>query len=182
MKTFLLINLLLLVNIGFGQKRKNYQLVGNISEYGNSPINNVVITLNNNNKLYQTKTDSNGNYCIKNLECGVYSIIYKNDFMCLKYYNFSIDSNCTKDILVRQSCANYFQSLKPIMGRFISNSCPLQRKPNQNINAIAAYFRGVDSRNGETPSIQGARPENTAYYIDGVRVNYFTGELIIGKQ
>jgi hypothetical protein len=186
MKIILLFNLIFLVSIGFAQNHENNQLVGNISDYGNLPINSVIVTLYNDNKLYQTKSDSFGNYCIKNIESGVYSITYKNDFMYLKYYNFSIDSNSakniTKDILIKQSCANYFQSLKPITGRFISNSYPLQLKPNQNINAIAAYFRGVDSRNGETPSIKGARPENTAYYIDGVRVNYNTGEVIIGKQ
>jgi hypothetical protein len=47
---------------------------------------------------------------------------------------------------------------------------PLTKAPNLNINTIAAYARGVDSRNGETPSIKGSRPENTAYYIDGVRI------------
>ena len=59
---------------------------------------------------------------------------------------------------------------------------PLLRAPNQNINAIAAYMRGVDSRNGETPSIMGARPENTAYYLDGVRLAGMDQSLtIIGK-
>jgi hypothetical protein len=56
------------------------------------------------------------------------------------------------------------------------------RAPNHNINAIAAYMRGVDSRNGETPSIMGARPENTVYYLDGVRLAGTDQSLtIIGK-
>jgi hypothetical protein len=60
---------------------------------------------------------------------------------------------------------------------------PLVTAPNQNINMIAAYVRGVDSRNGETPTIRGARPEGTAYYVDGVRIaGVNTGEIIIGKH
>ncbi|MEI7977396.1 MAG: carboxypeptidase regulatory-like domain-containing protein [Bacteroidota bacterium] len=50
-----------------------------------------------------------------------------------------------------------------------NNFSKLQNKPTQNINAIAGISRGVDSRGG-TPNIRGARAENTAYYIDGVRV------------
>jgi hypothetical protein len=184
MKNIILLSFLFLVNIGFAQNHKNHQLVGNISGLLNSAISDVVITLYNSNKLYQTKTDSNGNYCFKNIENGVYTLIYKNEFIFSKYNNFSIDSSSTEiitnNIVMRQSCASYFHSLKSVPGRLIHSNYSI--KPNQNINAIAAYVRGVDSRNGETPSIKGARPENTAYYIDGVRVNYFTGELIIGKQ
>jgi outer membrane receptor for ferrienterochelin and colicin len=48
----------------------------------------------------------------------------------------------------------------------------LMRMPNRNVNAIAGTVAGVDSRAGtnETPSIRGADPSGTAYFVDGVRV------------
>ncbi len=39
----------------------------------------------------------------------------------------------------------------------------------RNINSIVGVIAGIDSRNGETPNIKGARAEGTAYFIDGVR-------------
>ncbi len=46
----------------------------------------------------------------------------------------------------------------------------INKQGTQNINALAGSQRGVDSRGGGTPNIAGSRSENTAYYIDGVRV------------
>jgi hypothetical protein len=46
----------------------------------------------------------------------------------------------------------------------------IQNKPTQNLNTLAGSMRGVESRNGQAPNIRGSRAENTAYYIDGVRV------------
>lgn len=47
----------------------------------------------------------------------------------------------------------------------------IQNNPTQNLNAIASYSRGIDSRNGNSVNIRGSRSDNTAYYIDGVRVS-----------
>jgi hypothetical protein len=46
----------------------------------------------------------------------------------------------------------------------------LNRLPQRNVNAVAGIVAGVDSRAGQIPNIRGARPEGTAYYIDGIRV------------
>lgn len=46
----------------------------------------------------------------------------------------------------------------------------IQNKPTQNLNTLAGSLRGVESRGGGAPNIRGSRAENTAYYIDGVRV------------
>lgn len=46
----------------------------------------------------------------------------------------------------------------------------INKQGTQNLNAIAGISRGVDSRGGGAPNIRGSRAENTAYYIDGVRV------------
>lgn len=48
--------------------------------------------------------------------------------------------------------------------------------PQRNINSIAGTIAGVDSRAGETPYIRGARPDGTAYYIDGMRLRFLCGD------
>jgi hypothetical protein len=48
--------------------------------------------------------------------------------------------------------------------------------PQRNINSIANTVAGVDSRAGEIPNIRGARPENTAYYVDGMRVSFLNAD------
>ena len=50
------------------------------------------------------------------------------------------------------------------------NEKELQRMPNTDINKIANMVPGVSSRAGETPSIKGASPSGTAYFVDGVRI------------
>lgn len=46
------------------------------------------------------------------------------------------------------------------------------KMPTRNINNIANTVAGVTSVNGGTPTFRGARADGTAYYIDGVRVNF----------
>ena len=50
------------------------------------------------------------------------------------------------------------------------NEKELERMPNTDINKIANMVPGVSSRAGETPSIKGASPSGTAYFVDGVRI------------
>jgi hypothetical protein len=162
----------------FAQKA-NYSVYGSIyDEDTYSPVKNAIVTIKSNSKTYQVFTNSRGGFEIDNMEEGIYTYaVEAKDYMFTKTGNFTITSSRMVKYL-NIHMINY--SNRNIHGYVITN--PIIKAPNQNINAIAAYFRGVDSRNGETPSIKGARPENTAYYIDGVRVNYFTGEVIIGKQ
>jgi hypothetical protein len=162
------------------------KISGTVTDEINLPLAFATVTIFNNNKLYQTQTDSNGNYCVANISEGIYYvyvnakkfrrqsniIILDSDFFDNSTYDFSLYPNR----LVSRSviCYSSLRILEPIN--------PLLRAPNPNINTIAAYMRGVDSRNGETPSIMGARPENTAYYLDGVRLAGMDQSLtIIGK-
>jgi hypothetical protein len=46
------------------------------------------------------------------------------------------------------------------------------KMPTRNVNNIANTVAGVTSVNGGTPTFRGARADGTAYYIDGVRVNF----------
>lgn len=168
------------------------QVKGSITNDYYNKIENVTVTIYNSQSMYQTLTDSNGNYSFAQIPFGNYKISYiKNN---LKGENDTLIISNKTDLLVRnKTLGNLYYSTNchfytnTSYGNIIPNFVPpsityINKAPNQNPNAIAAYMRGVDSRNGETPSIKGARPENTAYYIDGVRVagieeNY----SIIGK-
>ncbi len=171
--------LLMLCSSAIFAQKANYSVYGSIyDEDTYSPVQNAIVTIKSNSKTYQVFTNSRGGFEIDNMEEGIYTYaVEAKDYMFTKTGNFTITSSRMVKYL-NIHMINY--SNRNIHGYVITN--PIIKAPNQNINAIAAYFRGVDSRNGETPSIKGARPENTAYYIDGVRVNYFTGEVIIGKQ
>ncbi len=171
--------LLMLCSSAIFAQKANYSVYGSIyDEDTYSPVKNAIVTIKSNPKTYQVFTNSRGGFEIDNMEEGIYTYaVEAKDYMFTKTGNFTITSSRMVKYL-NIHMINY--SNRNIHGYVITN--PIIKAPNQNINAIAAYFRGVDSRNGETPSIKGSRPENTAYYIDGVRVNYFTGELIIGKQ
>lgn len=60
----------------------------------------------------------------------------------------------------------------PVMraGSYVFTAKELSRLPQRNVNSVAGLVPGVDSRNGQVPNIRGARPEGTAYYVDGIRV------------
>lgn len=174
----LLLILLLLNSNAFAQKNKIifHQLQGVITNYYGEPIANAIVTIQGNNKLYQTYSDSNGIYCVDLLKNGFYDIVcsangFENqnaDILLEQKTNEIYKQNITLDNVYYSTCI--FRTIKcPIITESIFSGA-YQLKPNQNINSIAAYMRGVDSRNGEIPSINGSRPENTAYYINGVRI------------
>ena len=172
--------LMLLINSNaFAQKNNNrlHQLQGAVTDHYGFPVLNATITVLGNNKLYQTNSDSNGHYCLAMLNNGMFEIIIKAEgysktvsvvffddgISNIQFRDFGLIGNLNRNLNRLVSCySSCWVVTKPIN--------PILRAPNQNINSIAAYMRGVDSRNGEVPSINGSRPENTAYYIDGVRI------------
>ncbi|MES2726666.1 MAG: carboxypeptidase-like regulatory domain-containing protein [Bacteroidota bacterium] len=179
----------------FAQKL-NLSIHGTIANTdSNIYIQNAVVILSGNGKTFQTNTNTTGEYTFTHLGEGIYNIyVYKKDYITFEQTSIQVTSskkeillqinlrhkNARKPIIAqrRVSAIRYYSRLEK---RYSYN--PLVTAPNQNINMIAAYVRGVDSRNGETPSIRGARPEGTAYYIDGVRIaNPNTEEIVIGKQ
>jgi hypothetical protein len=190
--------LLLVGQIALAQNNKTVlnKTSGTVTDEINLPIANATITIFDNNKLYQTQTDSNGNYCVAGIPNGEYNLkinylnlVPMNDTLILDGSNTNrfITTIFPDSLLyyidrVRVTGVTFgcgIEIYKPIEQTFIRFS---NAAPNRNINAIAAYMRGVDSRNGETPSIMGARPENTAYYLDGVRLAGMEENLtIIGK-
>lgn len=55
---------------------------------------------------------------------------------------------------------------------YVYNEKQLLQMARREINSVASTVAGVDSRAGtnETPSIRGAGPAGTAYFVDGIRV------------
>jgi len=50
------------------------KISGTVTDEINLPLANATVTIFNNNKLYQTQTDSNGNYCVANIPNGEYNL------------------------------------------------------------------------------------------------------------
>ena len=174
----ILLFLLISSNI-FAQKAKPvlHQVTGTIYNEINLPIAYAIVTLSNSNVIYQTETDSNGSYCIEGIPEGNFSIIINKEFNKKQFDTLILDKtiglvvkNYNLEYLYFSSSCRIYGNRTISCNNVIDILNPLLRAPNRNVNTIAAYVRGVDSRNGETPSIKGARPENTAYYIDGVRI------------
>ncbi|MBJ7429437.1 MAG: carboxypeptidase regulatory-like domain-containing protein [Bacteroidia bacterium] len=176
--------MLLVGQIVFAQNTQTAlnKISGTVTDEINLPIPNATVTIYDNNKLYQTQTDSYGNYCVANVPNGEYVMFvntenYEQQIQFISF-NKNISINSIQDFSLFSSSQTCTMSV--CRGWRVQEPInPLLRAPNQNINAIAAYMRGVDSRNGETPSIMGARPENTAYYLDGVRLAGMDQSLII---
>jgi hypothetical protein len=62
-------------------------------------------------------------------------------------------------------------------GVYTFTSGELLSLPQRNINSIVGTVAGVVSVDGNTPNINGARADGTAYCIDGVRVYAFSEPL-----
>lgn len=183
MKTLsLLLMILLSSNAFIFAQETNYAVTGTIyNEDTYEALENTVVTIKSKSAIYQTKTDKNGYFEITNLEEGSYTyIIESKDFIFNKTGYFTLSPyqhNKTKYLSIK-----LIDHKNRNFSKIYSIAAPIAKAPNQNINSVAAYIRGVDSRNGETPSIKGARPENTAYYLDGVRLAGMDQSLtIIGK-
>jgi len=187
--------MLLVGQIVFAQNTQTAlnKISGTVTDEINLPIPNASITIYDNTKLYQTQTDSSGNYCIANIPNGGYNL--KINYLNLVPMNDTLllDGSNTNRFVKNVFPSNWGYYIDGVRVEGVTFGCgieiykPIEQTfvrfnnaaPNQNINAIAAYMRGVDSRNGETPSIMGARPENTAYYLDGVRLAGMDQSLII---
>lgn len=185
---FFIINSILV----FAQKQQLF-IQGTItSADSNTVIQEAIVILTKNGNTLQTNSNAKGEFSFANLSEGVYNIyVYKKNYLTYEQTHILL-SQAKKETKIHIELKNS-NSMKPIITQ--RKAAPLRyytrnsgwntliTAPNQNINIIAAYARGVDSRNGETPIIRGARPEGTAYYIDGVRIaNPNTGEIIIGKH
>lgn len=127
-------------------------------------------------------TDGEGDFEIKALQPGNYSIkVVESSYQETFYEDIMISSDKVKIITV-PIAPNAGKTLSAVKvtakKQLIDPDDPTQnsigniaKKPTTNINTLVGAFRGIDSRGGGTPTIRGSRPEGTAYYLDGVRVN-----------
>lgn len=185
MKNLILFSVLLLFVLNNGLKAQTPfgEIRGKVTDAKTKkPIDFATVTayLNGIAKA-STQSDDDGNYTIKSLATGTYSIkAYMTGYPLLTINEISVllGSVATVNIKLEQ-----YVSLKEVC---IRSTPPLIRKdgvsgaqynsskmmaiPQRNINSISSISPGVDSRSSSTPDIRGGRSENTAYYIDGIRV------------
>ncbi|MES2380301.1 MAG: carboxypeptidase-like regulatory domain-containing protein [Bacteroidota bacterium] len=135
-------------------------------------IADVTVTITGNSKVYQTKTDSNGNFLLPAIENGSYNLI-------AKYENKSIDLHF---IVFNQFIAkNFLIDLKSDIRAFCI-SYSLEQNLLKNFYPIATSTLSVNIKTSECPSIKKLTQEKTVNYFDGVRLAGINEERIIGKQ
>jgi hypothetical protein len=155
-KYIIVLLLLLIAKLLFAQNKTalTYQLNGYVNyENRGSNLINADITVNGNNKTYQTNTDSNGHFCLEGLERGFYDIIIsisdanKNHFDFFVYNsNVEVEFEILREYHTTFSCPSGVS--KSVNISFYQQY--LVKAPNQQIEALAAYQRGVDYRYSNT--------------------------------
>lgn len=122
-----------------------------------------------------TQSDDDGNYIIKSLAPGTYSVkTYMPGYPLktitdidvnsdgISFINIAMEQNVSlKEVTIKD---------KPAIIRKDGVSSAMMTLPQRSINSVSSLSAGVDSRSGSAPNIRGGRSENTAYYIDGIRV------------
>lgn len=112
----------------------------------------------------QAQSDDEGDYHIKNIDSGSYSLRiaytgYTN--IILTDVDVLPGVITTQDIKMQSSGV----SLKTVIVHK-----ELIRLPQHSVHSVATLSAGVDSRSGKIPKMRGSRSDGTAYYINGVRV------------
>jgi hypothetical protein len=162
---------------GFGEIRGKV-----IDEKTKKPMDYVTVTayLNGIAKA-STQTDDEGGYTFKTLQVGEYSIkAYYSGYPLqtitdigvnpdgITFVNVTMEQNVNlKEVVIKDKPALI---RKDGVSGAQFNAAKIMALPQRNVNAVANLTAGVESRSGATPNIRGGRSENTAYYIDGIRV------------
>jgi hypothetical protein len=132
----------------------------------------------------QVLTDDDGAFIVKTLQPGSYTI--QVSYIGFRNY-IKTDINVVSDEITFTNIPMESTEGGTELGAIIIKDKPPLIRPDgigggqktgaqimalgtRSTNSIAGLTAGVDSRSGATPTIRGARPDGTAYYIDGVRV------------
>lgn len=128
----------------------------------------------------QAQTDAEGDYIVRNLPVGSYTIriSYGGKSLSIPDVQVVSDQVTIRDfsmVTTETLKAAVIQTTKPPIVSKADNtqtvtSQTIMRLGTRNVSSIAGTKALVDSRNGATPNIKGARQDGTAYYIDGIRV------------
>ncbi len=151
-----------------------------IDSISKKPIEFAVITIQSKNIKKSKYSDKNGNVIFDSICVDNYSVEVK--FTGYQKHIVKDISVFTNKTTIKTIALGYGKNLQEIVicdkAILIDKDEPtqnsfrkIQNNPTQNLNAIASYSRGIDSRNGNSVNIRGSRSDNTAYYIDGVRVS-----------
>ncbi|MCX6185449.1 MAG: TonB-dependent receptor [Bacteroidetes bacterium] len=162
---------------GFGEIRGKV-----IDEKTKKPMDFVTVTayLNGIAKA-STQTDDEGGYTFKTLQVGEYSLkAYISGYPLqtvtdidvnpdgITFVNITMEQNVNlKEVVIKDKPALI---RKDGVSGAQFNAAKIMALPQRNVNAVAGLTAGVETRAGATPNIRGGRSENTAYYIDGIRV------------
>ena len=147
------------------------------------PFANIVLE-NKGTQVGGATSDFDGNYQIKPIPPGKYDIKatfvgYKTVLVegiiiggdNIRFYD--IDMTSTAENLDEIEIVEYTVPLidkdQTTSGQVVT-AAEIAKMPNRNAEAVATTVGGVFSEDGEMGSVRGGRTENTATYIDGVRV------------
>ena len=147
------------------------------------PFANVVVQVDGVQKG-GCATDIDGNYTIKPLEPGNYTLLattvgYKTQQ--INNVHVSADVITFKDIQLSASSVNLnevevVEYEVPLISKDKTQSGgtvtseEIDKMPEKSVSAVASTIGGVFSRDGEVGSIRGQRSSGTVYYIDGIKV------------
>lgn len=142
-----------------------------------------VVLLQNDGFVMGALTDSVGSFSLSPVDAGTYSVKFSNPLENLEktYDNIVVSSGATfrldavLDVIIggKDGIVVYGNPIKVDANKVITEFDPhfIRNSGKRTPNELAAIAPGVyQSREGAVPSMRGARPSSTAYYIDGVKV------------
>jgi outer membrane receptor protein involved in Fe transport len=147
------------------------------------PFANLVLELGG-TTIGGATSDFNGNYDIKPIPPGTYSLVatyvgYKtaqiNGVVVnadqIQFLDVQMESTAIQvdEIVITSFRIPLIDKDKTVTGGSVTAE-DIKKMPNRDANAIATTIGGVFSADGERGSIRGARSDQTVMYIDGIRV------------
>ncbi len=147
------------------------------------PFANIILD-NNGTQVGGTTSDFDGNYTIKPIPPGKYdlkatfvgykTVITQGITIAADKIRFhDIEMTATSEMLEEIEIIEYSVPLiskdETASGASVTSE-EIAKMPNRNANSVATTVGGVFSEDGERGSVRGARSDQTAMFIDGVRV------------
>jgi hypothetical protein len=129
-------------------------------------------------------SDFNGNYDIRPIPPGTYSLIatyvgYKTSMITgviispdqIRFLDVEMESTAEEleEIVITSFRIPLINKDQTVTGGHVTAE-DIKKMPNRDANSIATTIGGVFSADGERGSIRGARSDQTVMYIDGIRV------------
>ncbi len=143
-----------------------------------------IILDNGGTQVGGTTSDFDGNYTIKPIPPGKYTLkatymgyktVVTNDVVInsdqITFYDVKMESSATnlEEIVVTDYKVPLIDKDKTVSGGHITAE-EIKKMPNRSAGAIAATVGGVYSADGGVSNVRGARSDGTIMYIDGMRV------------